>query len=84
MSAPPRPVPAFVRRIDRLSGQNVIPFPASRYAPPPVIHPVADDCTGPEFKPSGTVRVAEACIGLGIALSCGGLLIMLAALWWGL
>lgn len=80
MTAPPRPTPAFVRRIDRLAG-NVIPFPASRYAPPPVIHPVADDCTGPEFKPAQSVRIAEACTGFGAVLSCAGLLIILALMW---
>lgn len=81
MTAPPRPTPAFVRRIDRQAG-NVIPFPAKRYAPPPVIHPVADDCTGPEFRPAQSLRIAEACTGVGIALTMGGFLTILAAMWW--
>lgn len=35
----------------------------------------------PKLKPSRSVRASEACTAIGTALSCGGMLLLFAVLW---
>ncbi len=37
----------------------------------------------PSLKPSRSVRASEACATIGTVLSCAGMLLLVAVLWWG-
>ncbi len=37
----------------------------------------------PDLKPSRSVRASEACATIGTVLSCAGMLLLFAVLWWG-